>query len=125
MNKPTKKYIQPEFGLDIPIFAKIYDFYKELSETITFFPKHKKYTLGQRLDDTTLEIIKLLSSIPQSNDRISALKKINIELDLLKVLLRLAKDTRALPEKKYLCLSSSLHEAGKMTGGWIRYLKGF
>jgi len=67
--------------------------------------------------------MRLLFSIPQSNKKITLLKKINVELDLLKVLLRLAKDTQALSDKKYLSLSAEVYEIGKMTGGWIRHLK--
>jgi len=125
IKKSAKEYLSPKFGPDIPIFTKFYDFYKELSATIILFPKHKKYTLGQTLDNTTLKIIRFIVSIPQNNNRVALLKKINTELEILKILLRLAKDTKTIPEKKYITLSSDLQEMGRMTGGWIRYLKGF
>lgn len=53
------KYNQPspEFGLDIPIFIKLYDFYKNLSQILTLFPKAKRYTLGQKIDNLTLDIL--------------------------------------------------------------------
>jgi len=122
--KNVHKRTLPKFGLDIPVFTRLYDFYKELSQAVILFPKHKKYTLGQSLDRTTLKILRLLFSVSGNDKKTIVLKRMNLEIDLLKVLLRLSKDTGALPDKRYLDLSLGLHEIGKMTGGWIRYLKG-
>lgn len=44
----------------------------------------------------------------------------SIRLDLLKVLLRLAKDTQSISTNKYMELQTILQEIGKMLGGWIR-----
>ena len=112
-----------DFSLDIPIFSKIYDFYKNLSQVIVSFPKTKRYTLGQKIDNVTLDLIELLFSIPQANDKLKTLNRISVKLDLLKVLIRLAKDTQAMKNKNYLGLQSNLHEVGKMLAGWIRTTK--
>src|SRR3989344_8858203 len=113
----------PYSTLDIPIFAKTYEFYKRLTLAIATFPKTKRYTLGQKLDNINLEIFELLISIPNSNNKIETLYKIRNKIDLLKILLRLAKDTLALTNKNYLELQEMLHEIGKMLGGWIRATK--
>ena len=113
----------PKFGLDIPIFTKLYDFYKELTVIIITFPKTKRYSLGQKLDNITLEIFELLFSIPQSENKTVLLKNISTKLDLLKVLLRVAKDSQALSNKDYLSLQAYLQEIGRMLGGWIRTAK--
>ena len=112
-----------DFTLDIPIFAKLYDFYKNLSWFIARFPKTKRYTLGQKLDNSTIEIFELLFGIPMSYDKLAVLNKISVNLDLIKFLLRLAKDTQCLKDKNYLKLQGSLQEIGKMLGGWIRATK--
>ncbi len=122
-NKDIHTHTQPAFGLDIPIFTKLYDFYKVLTQVVITFPKTRRYTLGQRLENITLDIFELLFSIPQSQNKTVALQGISIKLDLLKVLLRLAKDSQALNNKNYLELQEILQEIGKMLGGWIRYLK--
>ena len=111
------------FTLDIPIFAKLYDFYKNLSQVIASFPKTKRYTLGQRLDNLTLDTFELLFSIPTSDDKIKILTQTSIKVDLLKILLRLSKDSLAVKNKSYLELESSLQEIGRMLGGWIRSFK--
>jgi hypothetical protein len=87
------------------------------------FPKTKRYTLGQKLDNTTLEIFELLFSVPTSPNKTLTLQQISTKLDLLKILLRLSKDSLALTDKKYLELQLILQEIGKMLGGWIRSTK--
>ncbi len=87
------------------------------------FPKTKRYTLGQKIDDLSLEIFELLLSISQSDQKTLTLHKISIKLDLLKILLRIAKDSQAIKDKNYLELQAILQEVGKMLGGWIRSTK--
>lgn len=94
-----------------------------MSQAIIAFPKTKRYTLGQKLDNLTLEIFELLFSIPTANSKAATLQQISIKLDLLKILLRLSKDSLALRDKKYLELQTILQEIGKMLGGWIRSTK--
>lgn len=94
-----------------------------MSHLITAFPKTKRYTLGQKLDNLNLEIFELLFSIPSSQNKTATLQQISIKLDLLKILLRLAKDSQSLKDKNYLELQTILQEIGKMLGGWIRSTK--
>lgn len=116
-------HTQPILGFDIPIFTKLYEFYKLLSQFLILFPKNKRYTLGQRLDSLSLEIFELLFSISYSDNKGLILQKISTKLDLLKILLRLGKDTQCVSNKNYLELQNMLQETGKMLGGWIKSAK--
>lgn len=51
------------------------------------------------------------------------LLKINSQNETLKLLYRLAYETKIIETKDYLALESLLQEIGKMLGGWIKYLK--
>lgn len=114
-----------DFTLDIPIFAKLYDFYKNLSLAIATFPKTKRYSLGQKLDQIALELIEFVirAGYLSREQKLPVLEKSVVSVDLLKILLRLAKDTKALDNKKYLALENTLQEIGRMVGGWKRSLK--
>ena len=68
-------------------------------------------------------MLELLFSVPISSDKTEVLQKISIKLDLIKVLLRLGKDTQAIENNNYLALESILQEIGRMLGGWIRSTK--
>lgn len=110
-----------KFYSDIPIFAKIYDFYKELYLSLGKFPKKHRYSLGQKLDDTTIDVFALfISAGSKGSNKPALLERANTKLEVLKLLLRLAKDTQSLDTKRYITLETSLQEIGRMLGGWIR-----
>jgi len=114
-----------DFTLEIPIFAKLYDFYKNLSQVLTYFPKVKRFTLGERLDIISLELIELIifaRYLPRDK-KLATLSKVSVKLDLLKILIRLSFETKCLDNNKYQQLTSQIIEIGKMLGGWIRIVK--
>lgn len=121
----THTHTLPDFEPNIPIFTKLYDFYKNLSQILTTFPKSKRYTLGQKIDQTTLDIFEFVFKINTytKDRRLETLQTISSKADLLKVLIRLAHDDKDLNTKNYLILQERLQEIGKMIGGWLRYLK--
>lgn len=89
------------------------------------FPKAKRYTLGQKIDSLTLEILEssITAGISLYERKLQHLKKAIVSLDLLKILLRLAKDIQCIDIKKYLQLKESLQEIGRMLGGWKKSIK--
>lgn len=112
-------------GLDIPIFHKTYEIYKLFSQFITLFPKGKRYTLGQKIDQTILEIIELIiiAGYSTHEQKLPILQKVSIKLDLVKILLRLANETKCMDNNKYQQIISHILEIGKMLGGWIKSVK--
>jgi len=88
-------------------------------------PKKDKYTLGEKVQGSTLEMLELLiqGGWSKKEEKSYYLNKANVRLDLLKLLVRLSKDVKAVPEKHYLSLEEDLREIGKMLGGWIRSLR--
>ena len=111
--------------MDIPAFSKLYELYKNISNYLPLFPKGKRYTLGQKIDQTTLDIIELVVTAGYSarDQKVVILQKASIKLDLLKMLTRLSLDTKCLDNKKYQQLSAQLVEIGKMLGGWIKSVR--
>lgn len=111
--------------MDIPIFAKLYEFYKNLYSALKLFPKRDRYSLGQKLDNITLELFELLfnTTATEKDQKLETLQTTSNKLNLLKILLRLSHDNKSINTKMYLSLENNIQELGKMTGGWIKYLK--
>lgn len=103
----------------------MYDFYKTLYSCVLQFPKQHRYSLGLKLDAVTLEIIELFlgAASYKATQKLLLLEKASIKLDLLKMLIRLAKDTQAVDTKKYVHLEEQLQKVGKMLGGWLKATK--
>ena len=108
--------------LDIPIFHKIYDLYRLLHSYHPRIPKSERYTIWQKCENTTLALLEALIETSHYSDdkRLQFLYILSNKLDLLKILMRLAKDTRTIDPQQYLAVQVIIQEIGKMVGGWIK-----
>ena len=111
---------------DLPIVHTLYHTYREWSEMLMKFPKVQRYTLGEIISQnllTSLELLLAAASMSNPAEKLIRLFAVSAKIDLLKLLIRLSKDTKCLPNEKYLKLESLLIDAGKMLGGWIKNLE--
>jgi hypothetical protein len=78
--------------------------------------------IGERLQILAMDFLGLIirANAVRNNARKDLLTEASVTLDLFKVMLRLAHDTKALPEKGYLDLANQSREIGRMLGGWIK-----
>lgn len=107
---------------DIPLFNKTFEFYKTFYEYLVLLPRKNRYTLGQRCESIILELLEaiiLASNLPKQ-EKLPVLKKASMKLDVVRVFFKLAKEIKALENKKYQVLESQAVEIGKMLGGWIK-----
>lgn len=113
------------FQSDIPIIQKIFIFYSELYLIVEKMPKKDKYTLGEKAQKTTLDLMELAlkAGYADKTRKVSALDEAAVKLDLLKLLIRLAEEIKSIPTNKYLALEEKLNEIGRMLGGWIKSLR--
>lgn len=109
---------------EVPIIQKVYDLYREIYLAVEKMPKKDKYSLGQKIEQSNLDILEPLIGAGSNKDKkLLYLEKAAIKLDLLKMLIRLAEEIKAIPTKKYLHLQEIIQEIGRMLGGWIRSIK--
>lgn len=115
---------EPSKFFDVPLVHRIFEFYKLFHEFIKLFPKTEKYSLGQKIESLILGILELSIKVVYSpkQEKLTYLKEIDTKINLLKMLVRLSNEIKALDNKKYLILQEKLQEIGRMIGGWIRYL---
>ncbi len=111
--------------LDIPIFKKSYDLYRVFYGYRLDVAKQDRYTLWQRCEDGLLALIEQILFASQSNlkDKLPILQKASVQLNVLRVLVRLMKDVKAIDNKKYIAIESDMDEIGSQLGGWIRSIK--
>lgn len=83
-----------------------------------------KHTLGQTIQSINLQLLEIVISCSTGNPlkRKEQLLQASAKLDLIKLLIRLAYDTKAIDQKSYILLQEKLQEIGKMIGGWLRSL---
>ncbi|HCR41792.1 TPA: hypothetical protein DIV45_00225 [Patescibacteria group bacterium] len=81
--------------------------------------------MGQFLQTRTLGLLEellLASKLPAGYEKKHNLISSSAKLELIKLLVRLAREVNALTDQQYILLQSHLQEIGSMLGGWIRSL---
>ena len=100
--------------------AETYDLLKWLMPVISKFPKDKRYTLGNRIENKLLDILELLLEANYSRIKLETLKKTNLELESFRFLIRLSHDLQFINLRRYEFISKETNEIGRLVGGWIR-----
>ena len=110
---------------DIPIFKKSYDLYKTFNEYRKLVPKQDRFTVFERSECSILDVLESImkASGEQKKEKLPTLEKASLKLNMLRVFIRLMKDTKTIDAKKYMILESVIDEIGRMLGGWIRSVK--
>jgi len=105
---------------NLAIFEKTYELILWLYPTVNKFPKSQRFVLGQRIENTILQILEGIIQANQERDKTLFLKQISVELDKLRILIRLGKDLRLLSIRQYQFAANNNNEIGKMLGGWMK-----
>ena len=107
---------------DIPIVKKCCDLYKLFHEYRRIVPKQDRYTIFERSENIIVDVIEslLLAAQTQASGKTATLERASVKLNLLRFLIRLLKEVKAIDIKKYTTLQEMINEIGRMLGGWIR-----
>ena len=98
----------------------MYRFLLWLVPTIEGFPRSQKFMLGDRIQSIALAVLEALIEATNSRSRDRQLSEVNLGLEKLRVLFRIAKDLRHLDARRYEHAARTLDEVGRMVGGWIK-----
>lgn len=85
-----------------------------------------RYTVGQRIDNTFLELLELLFRSAFAFDKFEKLNLVSEAIgkrDILNFFLQLGWEHKILPPKIYSNLVNRLDEIGRMLGGWKKSLQ--
>ena len=96
----------------------------EITHRLIFkFPKHERYTLGEKIENSILEAIEffILANQASKYEKEKILLKANSKVELLKILFRISLNCKIIESREYLEMENKLQETGRMTQGWIKY----
>ena len=107
-------------GPEMLIIDRMYDLVLWASQHVARFPRSHRFTLGDRLELRLYGILETLVRSRYTSDRLSLLRGVNLELELLRFQFRMAKDLNCLTVDSYGHASRTTNEIGQMLGGWIK-----
>jgi 23S rRNA-intervening sequence protein len=107
----------------LPVVQKSYDLALWLLGRTTRFSRDFKFTLGDRIQSTSLDLTLSLVEAAHARARERPLHRASRLLDQLRLLLRLARDVGVLSPRQLEYASGNTEELGRMLGGWLRASK--
>jgi 23S rRNA-intervening sequence protein len=110
---------------EIPIFKKSYELYKLIHEMRIKVAKQDRHTLWQRLENKLLDVLEnlLIASSTTKEQKLPLLLQASNSLNVSRIFIRLAKDTKVIDLRKYEYFQARTDEIGRMLGGWIKQVK--
>lgn len=117
----NQKYYQD--AEDLPVFVKWMDFLKWLLNATEKFPKKARYTHVVRINDIALDVVEGLVEARYSKAKIAHLMKVNLNLEKIRMLLRISYESRFMPHDAYKQAIFGINDVGRMIGGWMRQQK--
>lgn len=109
---------------DPELFVKWYDFLKWILVKTEKFPKSVRFSFSNRINNLALDVVEGIVEAMYSKKKIDILRRIDLNMEKLRILLRLCNDLKHLDYKGYEFASLKLNECGKMVGGWRRNQEG-
>ena len=107
-----------------PVISKVYDLVLWLLNQIPKFPRSHRFVLGDRIENSILEVLELLIEAAYTRDKVILLRQTGIQLEKLRYLIRISKDLKFLSLRQYEFVSEQIDEVGRMVGGWLRQQEG-
>ena len=85
-------------------------------------PKSERFFIYEKSEKLIIDLIEcfLEAGYSRSSNKLSTLEKASVKLNVLRIFIRLMKETGSVDNKKYVALQGMIDEIGRMLGGWIR-----
>jgi four helix bundle protein len=103
-----------------PIFAKTSNFLLWMMNHTEGFPKSERFRLAKRIEDSAFDFYEALIRAVKGQDKRRFLLQADLELDKLRLYLRLSHQRKLTSHSQYLYAAEALTEIGKLLGGWLK-----
>ncbi|MEW6742692.1 MAG: diversity-generating retroelement protein Avd [Planctomycetota bacterium] len=105
---------------ELKVLSDFYDFMLWLIRHTEKFPRHHRYSLGLSMENRLQSVLALLLQAKYSRAKKELLARANLELEVLRFQLRLAKDLRVLALTSHGFAAKTLQSIGAQVGGWLK-----
>ena len=109
---------------DVPVVVRLYDLVLWTMNHTARFPRHHRYSLGQRIEGTLQDLLELLIEARYAREKADLLDRANLLLERFRFQMRLAKDLKVLALNSFEFQAKSVDEIGRMIGGWRKHAAG-
>jgi len=102
------------------LLRKMEDMIKYGYACLRRFPKSEKFTLAAEIKQCAYAVLRLNITANKRYYKKTTIRDMDVEMEMLKHLVRLAYDLKFLPHKQYESWQRMNVEIGRMIGGWLK-----
>ena len=107
---------------ELKVIDDFYDLLIWMTRHTEKFPRHHRYSLGIAIENRLQVILAHLLRAKYTKRKVRWLTEANVELEVLRFQVRLARDLKALPASSHAFAAKSLLGVGAQVGGWLKSL---
>ena len=104
----------------LPIYAASYELLLRVTGLAVNFPKSLKYVLGEKIQNTALEMVLSIYRANTSKYKSSNLKLLINNTEKLYLFLRMAHDLKVLPREKFVDIIGMIDNVSRQARGWLK-----
>jgi hypothetical protein len=105
---------------ELKVIADFYDFMLWTIGHTEKFPRHHRYSLGLAIENRLQRLLELLIRAKYAREKAHILNDANMELEVLRFQLRMAKDLKVLTVKSHGHSAVLMQTIGAQIGGWAK-----
>jgi hypothetical protein len=107
---------------ELLVIDRTYELVKWFMGRLEKFPRSHRYGLGQRIEKQLYSIFEGLirAKYAGSPAKVQELAAVNLDLEILRMLARLAHELKMLPHKSHAYAAREMSDIGRMVGGWLK-----
>ena len=105
---------------DYPLYVHWYQTLDTLLDRAESFPRNARFSLGSRVCDAGLDVMEGIVRAIYTPDRRALLAEVNMKLEWLRVLFRIAHRRRYLSTAQYEAMARDIDTTGRMIGAWAK-----
>ena len=107
------------------IYTKMLEVLLWIFKKVITFPKKQRFVLGQQIQNSALDCLRYIIQAKNTSNKttlaLQNLDKLNVELEVLRSLLRIAYEGDFMKSDSLVYIVSQIDEVGKMRGGWAKH----
>ena len=107
------------------VITHTYDLLVYLVPLLVKFPRSQKFVLADRIQNLLTDILQQLieAYFTRPEAKRPILNQVNLDLEVLRYLIRLAKDLRCLDLRRYEFVQDRINHIGIQVGAWTKSLR--
>ena len=105
----------------LPIYKSSYNLIFQIFTSTKSFAREYKYTIGEKLKDETVSIIKNIYRANKAMDKTIAIEDARENLEVIRLYVRLVHDFGQMSMKNFVDINLSIEDVSKQLTSWQNY----